>query len=594
MTHAPFAAAVLADHGSWASRVVRNHPLLVVTGAVKNGKSTLYAALAHQTPMSMMDVTSESVGWAHIDLLTVGVDTQAGFWNFIGSKIGMPASDIEPLLTGDPLPTGEPGQKEDHRIPNFLDAVSKRVPDGKRFILVLDHWDAARAGSLVYLSGVQALTEEIASRVNDEADHSVGCVILTRFPTTSMIGTWARALRDTVPGLQRISGTIERQYHPVPLGFLSGAASAAALGVLGVPTQHHDSVYEYCGGWLDLLVCAADQIVNNPDQSWGPAEQEIVARRAFDQISDPALRWWIPDPKMRSLSYQRSDLDSNQRRLNEIVRAGRIDPAKYETAALPVDVNNAATGKNLPAPAIYANVTEHQFLVVDTENIAMRYVSVVERTWGKTMSQDDQRRLRQGTLGALQRIGLAQKINRIADEFNIPRNNVVIVEQNHKRVTEIFGETLDAQWQVEVTALQGPELKAKAKDSHDDAVGARWLAEKSLQYPNSTFYVLSGDNDYIGNQGAGAFLRGCEYVLLYPWSRTPQTEAPNVVSAANRLKWTLNSTFLDAIPANERIPLSFHQVWSQIESQDPGYARKYPRPSPGSNRARNNTRAGNR
>ena len=488
---------LLSEYSDWAVNLTlrTTSPFIALGSHRKTGKSTLFRLLADAQP-HLDEIHGEmGVTWVYWDLES---DTRArtfqGFWRSLGGFAQNPDLFTD-ILEGESSPS-------DDALHTALDLWAEVIGEGvSRPVLVLDHWTEARHGGgqpRVNVNALQLLTDAIVVRSQNLSGGAlpVGMVIPTGFPTVDMLLHWARGLGDQSLGLYRLSGTIDRQFEALPMPFLRHQTSIEICKSLGLSKRQAGGISAYTGDWFGPLIYATRMSVNAETSKEAFDYQREVLPYVRNLLKS-VLEYYAASEPDQGVELNETQIQS--RALATMVRDVELDRKSTRALGIPVALSDSGSK---PAGVVYDLFAESRYLVVDVENLALRFK-------GK-----DQKGLSIGVREALIESHLWERISEIAHAYSVPEGPcIVLAARNERRIVHLFGDPPE-NWTIRCpgrTKKQERELGGSA----DDTAAAVFMAEKATLNPAAIFFILSGDIDHIANI-ADHHSRS-EFHLLCPW-----------------------------------------------------------------------------
>ncbi|WP_018686914.1 ATP-binding protein [Actinokineospora enzanensis] len=408
---------------------------MVVVGPRKSGKSAFFERLAERGDVILWDVRR-----------VARAQSTRAVWADLFAALGIDAAGERPIE-----------DLEDH-----LDTLA-RGP-----VLVVDHWDEA-------VDGRERQVPDHCYEVLDElsrfclgqamtrpaGEACLGIALLTSLPAPSDLEFFTRAVHRTT--FERLSKLITRLFVTEPFPALDKEDGERLLVAEGVPAASAGEVADACGGWLWLLLEAADAVRDHGAWTAGAVEQ-VRDRRLPALLDASVVKWLVERPQVVGppMDYLAQEL-----------AAGRL-PAE-------LGVPHAFDDPRRAAPLIRQLLTK-TFLVVDTENIWApfhRHAEVEPERYPDGVEK---------SVGAW----VGEWVRRLCKYHDVAVEDVWLIGRSPGKIDAIVGPDTPG----ERFGLSKPlKDKAKGRDGSDDNLLTAKVTQQAVRNPFASFVLATEDGD---------------------------------------------------------------------------------------------------
>lgn len=460
-TNSTFSQEVFDELGEPVRELVLDgSPLVGICGAIKSGKTTLFQELENRQP-------DPELKWVYWDLVRDINKSPESFWRKFEKKIGVPAGAFSKCL-----------EASIDEVAQHLTEVLKSYLEGESYgkiVVALDNWDTAQSGDEV-ASGALANLIGAASDVVVDGIGALTIVGITKSPSREALLEWGRYKRaQGNPNFERLSGTIDRMgvFHEV--AHLSEATAVQFAQKLGASEGQAESVADFSGGWIGLIVSADYTLLFDEDQ------KDRMAKTMKELVSSWVLR-------VAAIALDMKPVPGN---ITSIV-----NKAIHKNIELALPKHGTRF-----APVVARALDAKKYLVVDSENLYMPF----SNEWDKY--KDDNLEYVENILAdhvgnihpgqepqVFARKELYRFIQTIADDYVGENCSIIIIGKSKERVKKIFG---DVDWKVLVSDGEHRRNQGEhVKSGVDDMIGTAFLTSTHTEEPTSELFVICSDKDW--------------------------------------------------------------------------------------------------
>lgn len=410
----------------------------VVIGPRKCGKSTWFAELA-------ADPAEDVVLWKVMGVARAGCPDEV--WRDLWRTLAVPVHDDG----DDPL--------------EHLELVLGERERG--LTLVVDDWHWAvegRTPSDACYEVLDTLSRWCIDQVRDRRRRTfLGLLLLTSLPDSSDLQYFASAAQR--PTFERLSQVVTRSFTTERFPMLSRAEAEALLRERGLPKRKARTVATACGGWLRLLLTAAEVVADHD----GPVEAALteVCEKYLPSLLEESVYHWLrrrPEVRREPAEYL------------EIQLADGRPPSQF---GLPHDFDDRARAAPLIRRAL-----GRTFMFVDTENIGMPFWTHARKDPGAYAPGGVRRDVQE-------RVG--SWLRALRTEYDVDADDVSLIGVSPERIVDTVGPATPGHpfW-------PPPEMRIKHGDSADDYLLIGLIGKIAGRHPLARFVLVTGDMDAPG------------------------------------------------------------------------------------------------
>ena len=420
----------------------------VIVGPRKCGKSTWFATLEERSPDAVQVWNVRPLARA---------ESTGQVWASLFGRLGVAAD-----LAADPV--------------DVLDAYLDDRESG--VTLVVDDWDAAVDGRGAAVSDAcYEVLDTLARHCLEQAVQRpsgacLGLVLVTSLPDVIDLEHFARAVQR--PTFEKLSMLITRSFQAHRFPLLGRGGARAVLAGEGVPGHLVDAVATDCGGWLWLLLEAAQVAVRV--QRWSDRERiEISDQRIPVMLHASLLRYLADRPPVQMFGR-----DPMTYLMQELAR--HRDPRAF---GLPTDFDD----ESKLAP-LFDRLFRRTFLVVDTENVRIPFQHHAE-VYPELYPEG---------IDAFLRHHVGQWLERLQDETGTAPADTWLIGRSTGRIDATVGsQTPGMRLFLPARNLEKKNREERKRpresDSTDDALLTGLLSQHVERHPLARFILVSGDAD---------------------------------------------------------------------------------------------------
>jgi hypothetical protein len=416
----------------------------VVIGPRQSGKSSWFGELA-------ADPAQNVVLWRAMSVARKATTDEV--WHDLWKVLGMPAH----------LPGDDP-----------LEHLELVLDDRARpLTLVVDDWDRAVDGRGVTVSDACYEVLDTLSRFcleqirHDARKCYLGLALLTSLPDTSDLQYFAKdAQRAT---FERLSQLVTRSFIAERFPLLDREESEGVLVAAGLSRRDARKVASACGGWLRLLLKAAE-VARGHEGTVAGAITEVCEEHVPGLLKDAVYDWLAKRP----------EVSRDPREYLETQLAEGRAPARF---GLPHRFDDPAR----VAPVIQ-RALRRTFLVVDTENIYVPFSQHAERE-PSAYAPD-------GVVRHVQKL-VGRWLGELCARHEIDDDDVYFIGVRPERIDNTVGPaTAGHRRPVSDLLLDKQRRTGELDKGHtDDSLLTGLVGERAGRYPLAEIVLVTGDMD---------------------------------------------------------------------------------------------------